>query len=240
MAEFSWEGTDKKGKGKMADPQKNAPNVTGSNVGGKQEIPRTEGGTVPAKEGTEEDKSKRETETRDFAGKLGGGNIASPSQKESDEASKKLFSKEEEKDGQMTRISALTEEDAKRAEQTVAGLPGATNLTQSLTGTPGQVDLTQSGRLSGDKSLRVQKSVEEINAELEKTAGPNPTPNREGNEFTKAEQQLRAGTFVAIDRDTTGMAEQLKEIREKGSLDEQDKQKLQSMEDRLRETARTT
>lgn len=167
--------------------------------------------------------------------------IASPSQNESDKAEDKVISVESKaEDGSIRITDSVDQEAADRQAKIIEGLPVAENLTQSYHGVPGQVNLTQHGTLAGDKSVRVKRTLEDINAEYEKVAGPNPTPNREGNEITKATNLLatQPQSLIAIDRDTSKLADELEAMRKKGSLDSNDKKRLEEMEKELRQTAR--
>jgi hypothetical protein len=163
---------------------------------------------------------------------------SSPSHEESEKAVEGLTRKTEEKDGVKTVVSSVSQEEMNKAKDNENKLIPIENLTQSLTGSPGNVDLTQSGRLAGDKSLRSTVELEEINKEMEDKAGPNPSPNREGNEFTKMQNQLSPFMVRGIDKDTSGMANELKKMREEGNFTEEQKNKLKSMEQRLQQTGR--
>lgn len=247
----------------MAPDNKQSPVSTSSadkNVGGKNETNKSEGGTLSAEDqkrmsDIREKQGKGLTLTQEestflqqhsdpqqaqrLATKLSPDAVSSPSQEEADKAKDSLVSETTEKDGQKVVVSALTQEDKDKAAKSAESIPSAVNETQRLTGVPGQVNLTQGGRLSGDKSVRDDRSLEEINEELNTKTGPNPTPNRDGNERLKAELGFNSDMMIGIERETTMMAEKLGKIREKGSLSEEDKRELEKMEDQLRSTGRS-
>lgn len=209
----------------------NAPNMQTSstqNVGGKEESNKTEGGTDRTPTGAV-DRAKTSPEQ-----------LASPSQEDADKAKKELFSKTSEKDGVTTTVSAVDQNAAQQQEQTIGRLPAVQNLTQSAFGVPGNVDLTQGGTLSGDKSIREDRSLEDIHEELNQKSGPNPMPNREGNELTKATNFTAQNPqfMMNLDSQTSGIADELKEIRESASLSEEEKKKIQDIEKRLKNTGR--
>ena len=144
----------------------------------------------------------------------------------------------EDKDGNKTVVSSIKEEDAKVTEDKA---PPAENLTQRLEGVPGNVDLTQGGFLNSDKSVRDDRDAEEVAEEMEEKSGPNPIPNRDGNELTRAANELSAGgpgLMFNIDKSTTKMADRIRDIRRKGTLTDQDKQDLANMEKDLRNTGK--
>ena len=157
-------------------------------------------------------------------------NVVSPTKEQSDQAKDALFTKEEEKDGVTTIVSSISEEEANKVKTTIEGLPKYQNLTLAIHGVPGDVNLTADGTLNSDRSERLDKTVEEMNEIYEKIAGPNPMPNREGNELTKAELGFRANVMAAQGNTLKSYSRQLKSMREKGSLDENDKKKLEDME----------
>lgn len=148
----------------------------------------------------------------------------------------------ESKDGVVTTVSAVNQEELDKHAGKLTGSPGFENQTQSLLGTPGNVNLTQDGTLAGDKSVRDGRKLEEIHEEIEAKAGPNPLPNREGNEFTKASNYMATamGTQMLpkIDRDTSAMSRELKELAKKDSLSADDKDRLETISKQLDTTAR--
>lgn len=152
-----------------------------------------------------------------------------------------LLRKDEDEDGKVTLISTISEEEFNKNKASQAKAPFAVNETMRLEGVPGNVNLTADGMLQGDKSLRPEATLEEQNEEKEMIAGPNPIPNRDGNEITRAANSLSAGgpsLLFQIDQTTNKMSQTLARIREKGSLDENDKRELEQMEKDLRATGR--
>ena len=157
----------------------NKPDDITKNIGGKTEDNKNEGGT----KSEEEEKKAEDQRTRERnIARLGPDRTGSISQEESDKLEEGNFNKESKEGDRTILTSSISEEEA--GKTLVSTEP--VNFTQHLTGVPGNVDLTQGGRLSGDKSYRVKREIDDINEELEKTSGPNPAPNREGNELTKA------------------------------------------------------
>lgn len=148
----------------------------------------------------------------------------------------------EDKGGNVMTISATNAEDADRHIERLSRVPTFTNERQSLDGTPGYTNLTQDGRLAGDKSVRDERDLEDINKEIDAKAGPNPLPNREGNEMARASNFMAtaAGTAVLgrIDRDTTMLARELKDISKKDSLSADDKDRLEAISKQLDNTGR--
>lgn len=106
-------------------------------------------------------------------------------------------------DGTVTVTKSLSKEEAERASTILASIPHKQNETENLTGVPGEEDLTRGGTLNNDRSRRMKMSLEDLNAEIEKTAGPNPIPNREGNELTKAMLGFRPENSLRVNRLTT-------------------------------------
>lgn len=149
---------------------------------------------------------------------------------------------EDNEDKPTTVISAVDSEAADKHIERIKNAPAFENQTQSLLGTPGNVDLTQGGTLAGDKSVREDVDLEDVNAEMEEKAGPNPLPNREGNEMLKASNfvatAVGTGTLGGIDRKTNKMAKELKELSKKDSLSQADKDRLTAMSKQLEETGR--
>jgi hypothetical protein len=211
-------------------PGQNAPNKPtddSRNLGGKVEHGKNEGGTK-----TEEDKKQEDARNRDkLIGRLGGaGSLSSVTQEEADKLAEGNDETEFQEDGRTVLVSSISpEETSKLKASGVSSAP--VNFTQNLTGVPGNVDLTQGGRLSGDKSVRAQRTIEDLNEELEKTSGPNPQPNREGNEILKATQGVLSVGYVA---NTAAIADELKEMLKKDSLDAKDKERLSDIEKQLR------
>ena len=154
----------------------------------------------------------------------------SPSQEDADLAVPALWSEEKEKDGKTTIATSVSEAEALKVVSNLAAGKGYTNLRAALDGVPGDVDLTSGGTLNSDRSIRIDKTVEEMHALLTKTAGPNPLPNREGNELTKAELGFNARLMVGQGNSLRGYARQLKNLRENGNLKEEDKKVLEDME----------
>lgn len=145
------------------------------------------------------------------------------------------FTKVEEVAGQTVVTNALTEEDAKKQVKIASALPKTENLTQSLTGVPGQVNLTQDGALNSDKSLRDTRDLKEVQEEEEMKSGPNPTPNRDGNELLKRELGFSPNNLLAIDNSTNEMARKVEEISKRKTLTADDQRDLESMAKRLRD-----
>jgi len=208
----------------------NAPNrpEEGRNLGGKVETGKNEGGTK-----TEEEKKQEDARNRDkLIGRLGGaGSLSSITQEESDKLAEGNHETEFKEDGRTVLVSSISEEETAKVKNSGAVSSAPVNFTQNLTGVPGNVDLTQGGRLSGDKSVRAQRTIEDINEELEKTSGPNPQPNREGNEILKATQGVLGMGYVV----NTGLiADELKDMLKKDSLDAKDKERLTEIEKQLR------
>jgi len=170
--------------------------------------------------------------------KLGAHSLSSPTQKESDDLAKTIFHETTEKDGVKTVVSAINKEEAEKSKERLAKVPEFRNETQSLTGTPGNTNLTEHGRLAGDKSIRSKKTLAELNAELEVKSGPNPTPNREGNELLRATNGITDQQKMFINEDTNGMADEIDNfIKDKNLSEEEKKRRLESIRDRLRSTA---
>lgn len=147
----------------------------------------------------------------------------------------------EDKDGVATVTSSVDEATATADAKLQANVPKNQNQTQSLHGVPGETNLTADGSLQGDKSLKQEQTLEELTEEAGIVSGPNPIPNREGNEITKAANALSAngpGFMFALDAQTNSMAEKLKKIRAKGTLNAEDKKELEVMEASLRATGR--
>jgi len=221
-----------KSEDRMAiDPRgQNAPNKPeeGRNLGGKVETGKNEGGTK-----TEEDKKQEDARNREkLIGRLGGaGSLSSMTQEEADKLAEGNHETEFKEDGRTVLVSSISEEETAKVKAGGAVSSAPVNFTQNLTGVPGNVDLTQGGRLSGDKSVRAQRTIEDINEELEKTSGPNPQPNREGNEILKATQGVLSVGYVA---NTAAIADELKEMLKKDSLDAKDKERLSDIEKQLR------
>lgn len=219
----------------MANLQNNnAPNpqtFDNKNEGGKVVDTKAEGGTQGSKNTSPElDQNK-----------VGPSALSSPSKSEAEKAEDKLFRKVDEKDGVKTIVSSVSEDAAKEAEAKQANAPEAINETQRLEGSS-YVNITQNGRLAGDRSVRDDRPLDKIKQEIEDKAGPNPTPLREGNERTKMELGLAGtgGTNLVrdIDQQTSRMADELSAIRKKGTLTNEDKDRLEQMEQQLRETGR--
>lgn len=91
------------------------------------------------------------------------------------------------------------------------------------------------------KPLEVNKPIEQTEPEveefdmkeaIEKVAGPNPAPNREGNEISKATHKILSMGFVP---NPEVIADQIKEMLEKGTFD---KDKLAEIEKKLRTTTK--
>ena len=155
--------------------------------------------------------------------------VETPKKPEVKTEEEKLFDSETKtEDGRVVLTSSVSEDEANKVKIGTEPI----DLTQSLTGVPGIADLTQGGKLSGDRSFRTKSSIEEINEELEKVAGPNPTPNREGNEILKATQTVLAQGLVV---NTAAIADQIKEMVEKNELN---KEKLTEIEKQLRKNTR--
>jgi hypothetical protein len=166
--------------------------------------------------------------------KTGPDKLVSPSHEESDKDSSKNFDAEIKEGDRTVLISSLTEEDARNAGVNTEPV----NFTQNLTGVPGQINLTEGGRLAGDKSVRAKTTTEELNEELEKTSGPNPAPNRDGNELLKASNGITGNILLGIDNNTNAMADELKEFIKKDKLTEEDKARLVRIEHQLRMTGK--
>lgn len=219
----------------------NAPSAGTTNLGGKTDWNKTDGGTQqdPSKEQTDEEKSKGDTQKLVERMSRSDASVASPTQEEMEKGQKGLVYKEEEVDGKTVLRSSVSEDDLAKHSELQGTLPTATTLTQSLTGVTGQMDLTQGGQLNSDKSKRSSESLEDQVKEMDLAAGANPTPNRDGNERLRAELGFTPNMLLGIDQQTSGMADRLAKLREKGSLSEEDKQELERIESQLRLTART-
>lgn len=170
--------------------------------------------------------------------------LQSPSKEESDKATEGTFRKEEEKDGVTTVVSSVSEEQANTDKDKQNQAPPAINETQRLEGTPGNIDLTQGGTLNSDKSEKdeLQSDVELQNAEWEAKAGPNPTPNRDGNERLRAYNAMASGgpnLLLDVDRRTNMFADELAELKSKNSLSPEDKDRLDQIEKQLRTMGRS-
>lgn len=148
----------------------------------------------------------------------------------------------EDKDGNKTIVSAVTSEDADKHIEKIKATPTFENETQSLLGVPGNVNLTRDGTLAGDKSIRDERSLEDIHKEIEDKAGPNPMPNREGNELTHASNfmatAIGTGSLGRIDRNTNAIARELKGLSKKDSLSQEDKDRLEEMSKQLELTGK--
>lgn len=148
----------------------------------------------------------------------------------------------EDKEGNKTIVSAVTSEDADKHIEKIKTGPTFENQTQSLLGVPGNVNLTRDGTLAGDKSIRDERTLEEINAEIEDKAGPNPMPNREGNELTHASNFMATAigtdSMGRIDRNTNAIARELKGLSRKDSLSQEDKDRLEEMSKQLELTGK--
>lgn len=149
----------------------------------------------------------------------------------------------EDKDGNKTIVSAATSEDADKHIEKIKATPTFENQTQSLLGVPGNVNLTQDGFLAGDKSVRDDRPLEEVHKEIEDKSGPNPMPNREGNELTHASNfmatAIGTGALGRIDRNTNAIARELKDLSKKDSLNQEDKDRLEEMSKQLELTGKT-
>ena len=244
MSIWNNEQEEAKGRSKMADPTKDAStrtrNATPTDSGSKAQM-----SNQSDLEDNKTNKDNKENRDRESVSKIERGTspsaISSPTQEEADKAAENLVRKTEEKDGVKTIISSVGEDEANKAKETAGRLPKTENLTQSLTGSVGNIDLTQGGTLAGDKSVREDKTIDEINEELNEKAGPNPMPNRDGNEYTNLTNRLTPTAISDVsrlDRDTTGMAAELKSIRESGNLSEDQKKKLENMEKRLQKAGK--
>ena len=138
---------------------------TSKNLGGKTVENKSEGGTVP-KDKTKENKEDSKVE------------------KEDDGSFKKVIKNE---DGTETIIRAASEEEVNQAQANLEKIPEFVNETARQFGVPGLVDLTQGGTLQGDMSKRPDIDDSEREEQFnEIAASKNPTPNRIGNEITKA------------------------------------------------------
>jgi hypothetical protein len=118
------------------------------------------------------------------------------------------------------------------------------NLTRHMHGVAGKSGDTEGGTLNSDKSVRDTRSEDEKNKEMEEKAGSNPLPNREGNEFTRAMNDMSSvggPAFITnIDVSTTAMADELSEIlqRNRTGLNKDDRDKLDKMIKNLRATGK--
>lgn len=148
----------------------------------------------------------------------------------------------EDKEGNKTYVSSVSTEEADKHIEKTKNTPVFENQTQSLLGTVGNVNLTQDGRLAGDKSLRDDRDLEEVHAEIADKAGPNPLPNREGNELTKQANYIATsmgtGALGRIDRDTSAMASEIRELSKKNTLTNEDKDRLEEISKKLDSTGR--
>jgi hypothetical protein len=203
-----------KGKTKM-DSKSNAPNEINNpnaskTVGGKVEQGPNEG--------------KTSTDPNDKKDPIG--NVV-----EKDE----IVDKEEKNEKGVTTLSSAVNQGALDKHNKIVGkIPESINMTQELTGSAGNVNLTQSGKLNSDKSVREDMSVTEQFDELNKITGPNPTPLRDGNESTKAQNGVTGSGLLAVDQNTNFMAEDLDKIVEKKTLNDEDRDVLRNMRDNLR------
>jgi hypothetical protein len=142
---------------------------------------------------------------------------------------------EEDDDKVVTVISAKSEADITAAKEIAKTTPKYQDLTESLTGTPGgMTGNIQGGYLNGDGSVKDDREQSKIIAEVELKAGPNPTPNREGNEFTKAEQFLGRSLSNRIPMKISAISDELRLLKEKSSGET--KEKIEQLEKDLRET----
>lgn len=165
---------------------------------------------------------------------------ASEGQFEADE-NNTVFKRTEDKDGKVTTVSSVSEAEAANAATKAGAAPAVENLTMAKEGVPGNVDLTAGGTLNSDKSMRDPREIDEINEEEEDKSGPNPIPNRDGNEITRGYNQFSAGgpsLMFNIDQNTNKMAEQLQPLIDNKSLSEDDRKKLRDMQKKLRETGK--
>jgi len=184
-----------------------------------------------------ESKKKDETKPKELASKLGPEKLGSPSQEETDEATKELFTKEEkDEQGNVTYISSLSEAEWENAKRIAAGTPKFENLTQAMFGHPGQTNLTANGTLNSDGTERQFKTLEEFVEAAEKTASGNPTPNRVGNEMTNIELRFSPMRQLGIDKTISATLDRLHVLRTKKGLSEEDKKELQEIEESLQVT----
>ena len=145
--------------------------------------------------------------------------------------------KVEEKDDVATVTSATADADLEAIAKQQADAPQFVDLTQSFTGVVGgQTGYVAGGALQGDGSYKDDRKAEDVEKEVELKAGPNPTPNREGNELTKAANFLANRAAYSIPERATKLADDIKSLTEKAS--KEDKAKAQKIEDELRHMGR--
>jgi hypothetical protein len=73
-------------------------------------------------------------------------------------------------------------------------------------------DITKGGTLTGERSLRPANTVEQQFAAINATAGPNPTPLREGNEITKAMEGRKFDDLAVFVKGLSGIALRLQKV----------------------------